>query len=156
MTLFVYLISISLIVATAVLFAAQHRRREVSLAEGWKPVDFRAMARLFSAEDDRFLAANVSLVDLLKLRIQRAIAAGDYLSLLRANARHAIAAASRNPQHSATVLEAATALRLEVAKLQWKVWVGVVAPLYADIRRIEALIHVCARVESAAAMVPIR
>jgi hypothetical protein len=156
MTFFVYLISISLIIATALLFAVQHRRREASLAEGWKPVDFRAMARLFSAEDDRFLAANVSRVDRLKLRIQRAIAAGDYLSPLRANSRYAIAAASRNPQHSATVLEAATALRLEVLKLQLKIWLGVVAPLNVDIRRIEALIHVCAGVKGVAAMVPIR
>lgn len=155
MTFFVYLISISLIIATAVLFAVQHRRREASFAEGWKPVDFRAMARLFSAEDDRFLAANVSAITLLKLRVQRAIAAGDYLSPLRANSRYAIAVARSNPQHSATVLEAATALRLEVAKLQWKVWVGVIVPLNVDGPRLEALTRMYADL-SRFSPVPIR
>ena len=155
MTLSVYLICASLIVGIAVLVALRYRRREVRLTAGWKPVDFRAMARLFSAEDDQFLAANVSLGVLVRLRIQRAIAAGDYLSRLRENSQYAVAVSRQNPQHTATVLEAATALRLEIAKLQWKVWLGVVAPLKADVQRLDALTRPFAELSKFVA-VPIR
>jgi hypothetical protein len=155
MTLSVYLICTSLIIGIAILVALRYRRREVSLTAGWKPVDFRAMARLFSAEDDQFLAANVSLGVLLRLRIQRAIAAGDYLSRLRENSQYAVAVSRQNPQHTAPVLEAATALRLEIAKLQWKVWLGVVAPFNADVQRLDALTRPFAELSKFAA-VPIR
>jgi hypothetical protein len=67
------------------------------------------------------------------------MAAGEYLSRLRANSRYAVAVAKLNPQQPASLLEPATALRLEIAKLQWKVWLKVIAPLDADVQRLDAL-----------------
>jgi hypothetical protein len=152
MTLFVYLICTSLIVGFAILVVLRYRRREGSLTEGWTPVDVRAMERLLSAKDDLFLAANVSLLVLLRLRIQRAMAAGEYLSRLRANSRYAVAVAKLNPQQTASLLESATALRLEIAKLQWKVWLGVIAPLDADVQRLDALTRMFAERSKLAAI----
>jgi len=152
MTVPVFLICTSVMIGFAILVAVQYRRREASLTAGWVPVDFRAMARLLSAEDDQFLAANVSFGVLLRLRIQRAIAAGEYLSRLRANSRYAVAAAKLNPQHTATLLEAATALRLEIVKLQWKVWLGVIAPFNADVQRLDVLTRMFAEGSKLAAV----
>jgi hypothetical protein len=115
-------------------------------------VDLRAMTRLFSSEDDRFLSENVPWYVLIHLRFKRAVAAEDYFGRLRDNSRYALALG--RAQNNAALLEAATAMRIELVKLQWKAWVGVVAPISADLSRLDALTHVFS--ESKLVVVPTR
>lgn len=156
MSLTPYLLVTAVVILTTVIVAWMHWQRATSLgrATAWQPVDVRAMARLFDKGDDEFIAARVSIHVLLQLRIQRALAATEYLSRLRANTRYAIAVAKLNPG-GADLLETATALRLEVAKLQGKAWLGVIAPVNADFERLSSLMRVFANRSSFAA-VPIR
>lgn len=134
-----FLVSLGAICALATFAVIRYRRREKNLGCGWQPVDLRSLARLLSTEDDEYLTASLPLFTLLRLRVKRAIAAGEYLALLRANCRHAIAVANLSPEEASNLLDAATALRLEVAKLQWRVWLGVLMPINADVQRLFAL-----------------
>jgi hypothetical protein len=139
MTLSLYLLSTLVIIVIAGIAVFGQRQREKNLAKTWKPVDLLALSRLLNQEDDRFLAANVSKFILLRLRVERALAAGKYLTRLRVNSHYAVAIAKLNATSEENLLAAATTLRLEVAKLQWKVWAGVLAPINADVQKLNSL-----------------
>jgi hypothetical protein len=140
MTLTLFVFCALAIIATAIGIALSYRRLQSKVGSGWKKVDLPAMARLFSSEDDRFLSENVPWYVLIHLRFKRAIAAEDYLARLRDNSRYAVAVG--RAQNNPALLEAATAMRIELIKLQWKAWVGVVAPINADLSRLNALTYV--------------
>lgn len=137
MTLTLFSVCIAALILIAATAAFSHHRRRSTLPSGWTSVDLRAMSRLFSTEDDRFLADNVPWYVLINLRFKRALAAEDYIARLRDNSRYAIAVGRF--QNDAALLDAAAALRIELAKLQVKVWAGVVSPIHADLDRVSAL-----------------
>jgi hypothetical protein len=153
MTLALFLLCTVAIIVVAIGAAFFQRRRESRLPHGWTTVDMRAMSRLLSAEDDAFLAENLPWFVLFHLRIKRAIAAADYLSRLRDNSRYAVAVARL--QKNDSLMEAATSLRIEIAKLQFKAWLGVIAPLDADIEKLDGLTRVFANPRKLSA-VPVR
>ena len=152
MTLTVLVLCTLAIAAAAIGMALSYRRRQSKLGSGWMKVDLRAMARLFSSEDDRFLSENVPWYVLIQLRFKRAVAAEDYFARLRDSSRYAIAVG--RAQNNAALLEAATAMRIELIKLQWKAWVGIVAPINADLSRLSVLTRVFS--DSRMALVPTR
>jgi hypothetical protein len=138
-TLTIYILCICVIAAVAIIAAVWFRQREADLAFGWQPVDLRTMAQLLSKEDDKFLTANVPAFSLLKLRVLRALAADDYFTRLLSNSRYAVAVAVRDSQQSNELLQAATALRLEVTKLRVKSWLSVLSPIDVDTQRLGSL-----------------
>ncbi len=121
-------------------------RRERVLANEWQPVDLRAMARLLDRADDEFLAAHVRSFVMLRLRIKRALAAAHYLVPLKANCGRAIAIARLKPQEE-ELFRSATLLRMEITRLHWKVWLGVVWPLNANVERLDALFRLLQKQE---------
>jgi hypothetical protein len=135
----VFVVGIGAIGALAMLAAIGYRWHEKNVRSTWLPVDLRAFARLLSKDDDEFLAEHLPVFTLFQVRIKRAIAAGEYLARLRSNCRHAIAAANQNPQSASELLNAATALRVEIAKLQLRVWLAVISPINADVQRLFVL-----------------
>lgn len=138
MTVFAFAI-VTLFLAIAALGASLLRRsREDALNAHPAPVDLRAMGRLFDSSDYEFLARQLSPFVLLRLRILRAIAASEYLGRLRLHAQHAIVIAKRGSNTDA-LLEAATALRIEVAKVSLRVWLGLLFPHTPNLGAVPAL-----------------
>lgn len=138
MTISLYLLLTICILALVGLAVLAQRRRERVLATDWQPVDFKTMARLLDRTDDGFLADHLRPFVMLRLRFKRALAAGHYLSPLSANCERAIAIARLTPNEE-DLLRAATLLRMELTKLRWKIWLGVVWPVDANLEKLDSL-----------------
>lgn len=138
MTLSLYILLTIVILTLVGIAAFRQHRREQNLASGWQNVDLKAFARLLDKSDDDFLARHLHRFVVVKLRFQRALVAEDYLAGLNANAEYAIAIARLNPDQDDLFL-AATALRMEVARLRWKIWLAVLWPASADVQKLDLL-----------------
>lgn len=141
MTLSLYILLTIFILTLVSIAAYRQHRRERSLSSGWQTVDLKALARLLDKDDDDFLTSHLHRSVVLKLRFQRAFVAGDYLDRLNANSQYAIAIAKLNPAEEDLFL-AANDMRIEVAKLRWKVWMSVLLPVEADVVKLASLARV--------------
>lgn len=140
MTFLLYLVLTICILALVAVAVLQQHRRERMLATDWQPVDFRAVARLLDRSDDEFLARHLRRLVLLRLRFTRALAAEHYLAPLNANCERAIAAARLKPNEE-ELFRAATLLRMEITRLRWRVWLGVLWSLDTNVEKIGSLLR---------------